>query len=192
MIKADRIIRDQAILRNKERENRRGYEINPPRGPGNTSVGSIYDCNRKHFERALKRYWDKLYVGWNPYKNDGIGCWEIWQQPSKKTPVLRYDDGDMAIWTTEYQPSDFEHWVADLPYLSYDFIGKLREMDAWENKQLAKTNDDKLEDYNTKKQHAEDENIRYVVKHNKQVFKDLLEYTQQGYDPTQFFTRRPK
>lgn len=189
-MRIDSVIKDQAILRNQEQQERRKREILLPRGPGNTVTGSIHDCNRKHFERVLKAYWDKLYVGWNPYKNDGIGCWEVWQQPSKKTPVLRYEDDSMSLWTMEYKPSDYEHWVADIPYLSYSFIYKLKAMDAWENKHLTQQADDQLDEYHEKRQKAEDDNIKYVVKHNKSLFRDLLDYTQQGYDPMQFFTRK--
>lgn len=192
MLPQDKITKNQAILRNQEREVRQKRRIDPDRGPGNTSVGSIHDCNRKHFERALRACWDKLYVGWNPYKNEGRGCWEVWQRPSKKTPVLRYHNEVTGekIYTLDFLPNDFEHWVADLDYLSYDFIGKLKEMDSWENRNLVAQHDQSLEDYNQKQQKKEDDNIKYVVRHNRQQFRDLLDYTQQGFDPLQFFTRK--
>lgn len=188
--KNDKIVRDQAILRYQEMGARRKIDYKPPQGPGNVVVGSVLDCNRSHFERLLRAYWDRLYVGWNPFKNEGNGCWEVWARPSVKTPTVSYDDGDIAIITTSYKPSDFEHWVDDLPYLNYTFINRLREMDSWQNKQLNQQTDDAVDEYKAKLEKDEDEHLKYVVKHNKSVFRDLLDYTQAGYDPVQFFTKK--
>lgn len=192
MLKADKIVKEQAILREYELANRRKREAKFTQGDGNTITGSIFDCNRKHFEKTLRDYSDRLYVGWNPLKNEGNGCWEVWHRPSKKTPVLRYYDEitGFKIYTTEYLPNDFEHWVADLPYLTYSFIGKLREMDAWDNKQLLQNADDAVDEHRIKMEKAEEENIKYVVKHNKELFRDLLDYTQQGFNPLQFFNKK--
>lgn len=194
MTKTDRIVRKMALERELALAERRKRPISLPRGPGNTCIGSVHDCSRTGFERALRAYWDKLFVGWNPYKNEGRGCWEVWQYPSKKTAVLRYDDEktNTKIYTLESVFSDYLHWVADLDYLSYSFIKKLREMDAWENKQLISGHDDKYEEHFQKLEKEEDENIKYVVKHNRTAFKDLLEYTQAGFDPLQFFTKNIK
>ncbi len=125
-------------------------------------------------------------------KNEGRGCWEVWQTPSKKTPILAYHDKNsgLKIWKTEYRPSDFEHWVADLDYLHYGFIEKLKKMDSWENKQLIADHDDKYEAHQEKVERDEDENIRQVVKENKKHFRDLLDYVQSGYEPTQFFRKK--
>lgn len=192
MIKQDQIILNQAIQRHREQEVRQKREIPIPRSFGAMSVGSIYDCNRKHFERALKAYWDKLYIGWNPLKNDGMGCWEVWQRPLRKTPVLRYFDQTtgVKIYTAEYKPNDYEHWVADLPFLTYDFIGKLRKMDSWDNKYQVSEHDDEHERHLERIENLEEENIKYVVKHNKQAFRDLLDYTQEGFNPLQFFNKK--
>lgn len=192
MLKQDLLVKNQAILRNKEREFKQKREIKLPQGPGSISVGTIYDCNRNHFERLLKAYWDKLYVGWNPFKSEGLGCWEIWQRPLKKTPVLQYHDeitGD-KIYTLEYRSSDYEHWVADLPHLSYAFIEKLKKMDSWENKNQVSDHDYEHAKYQDKLEAQENENIRNVVKDNKKHFRDLLDYVQSGYDPVQFFYRK--
>ncbi len=192
MIKSDQQIKAQAILRNEEQQARRKKEYTPIRGEGNTVIGSIHDCSRVGFEKALRAYWDKLYVGWNPFKQEGRGCWEVWQRPSKKTPILRYHNEETGekVYTLEYLPNDFEHWVADLEYLSYDFIGKLRSMDSWTNKNLTLEHDNKYDEARQKADKAEDDNIKYVVRHNKKVFRDLLDYTQAGFDPLQFFTKK--
>jgi hypothetical protein len=192
VIKADKIVKNQAILREYERADRQKREAKFPQKDGNIVVGTMYDCNRKHFERALKAYSERLYVGWNPFKKDGQGCWEVWFRPSRKTPVLRYYDEltGVKIYTAEYVPNDFEHWVADCDYLSYDFIGKLREMDSWENKQLISGHDDALQAHEDKLERQEDDNIKQIVKENKKAFRDLLDYTQSGFDPVQFFYRK--
>ncbi len=188
--KVDTLVREMAIKRELELAERRKRAINLPQGPGNTVTGSIYDCSRTGFESALRAYWDRLFVGWNPYKNAGKGCWEVWQRPSTKTPVLRYEKADTKIFTLEYVFSDYIHWVADLEYLSYDFIRKLRSMDAWENKNLTQQHDDQYEAHFAKLDKDEDENIKYVVKNNKKVFRDLLDYVQSGYNPLDFFSKK--
>jgi hypothetical protein len=127
-------------------------------------------------------------------KRGGLGCWEVWHRPTRKTAVLAYHDEEsgLKIYTAEYQPNDFEHWVADLEYLTMDFFKRLREMDAWENKHLIAQHDDKYEESLDKAEQQEEENIKYIVKHHKSAFKDLLEYTQQGFHPMTFFTDRKK
>lgn len=194
MLKADRLVLDQAIKRNKEKEYRTKREWSLPKGPGSTRIGSVFDCNRKSFERLLKDYSDRLYVGWNPFKNGGKGCWEVWHRPSQKTAVLAYYDETTGfkLYTADYQPSDFEHWVADLDYLYYGFIEKLHKMDAWENKQLISGHDDEFEKERERREKQEDEHLKYVVRHNKSVFRDLLDYTQSGINPLDFFTKNLK
>lgn len=191
MTHRDQLIKLQAIQRNREIEFRRKAYHDVPKGLGNTVVGSIHDCNRKGFEKMLRAYWDRLYVGWNPYKREGVGCWEVWARPSKKTPTLAYKDSSgLKIYTTEYRPNDFEHWVADLDYLSYGFIEKLRKMDAWENKHQASDHEYEYERAYQAAEDKEDDEIEYIVKHNRKAFRDLLDYTKQGYQPLQFFTKK--
>lgn len=192
MTRNDKLIRDQAILRNREIEARRKQERTPPQGLGNIITGSVFDCNRKHFERVLRDYSDRLYVGWNPYKKEGQGCWEIWHRPTYKTPVHRLDYQGVSYYSLEYLPNDFEHWVADLDYLDYTFISRLREMDSWENRQLVSSHDDQAEAFKDKLDRDETEQLKYVVRHNKSAFKDLLDYTQQGFNPLDFFTKNVK
>lgn len=193
-MKSDSAVKAQAIQRHVEIEARRNVTTDVPRGPGNTSIGSIFDCNRKTFERMLRSYWDRLYVGWNPYKKEGRGCWEIWQTPLRKTTKLAYHNETTGekIYTTEYRPNDFEHWVADLDYLSYAFIEKLKSMDSWENKNQVADHDYEYERQQQKLEDQEEEHLKYVVKHNKAVFRDLLDYTQSGLNPLDFFTKSTK
>lgn len=154
-----------------ETADRRNNEPKLAMGRGHVVKGHILDCNRKMFERALTAYWDRLFVGWNPYKKDGWGCWEVWQKPIKSKKL-----------------SNFEHWVADLDFLSLDFIGRLREMDAWANKDLVKSMDDKYDDIVAKAEKDEDESIKYAVRHNKKEFAKLKELAGEGYNPLWFFS----
>lgn len=188
----DKIILNQAILRHKEQEIRQKREVPIPHGSGSIVTGTIFDCNRHYFERLLKAYWSQLYVGWNPFKKQGQGCWEVWQRPIRKTAILRYDDvaSETRIFTLEYRPNDFEHWVADLDFLDVKFIDKLRKMDSWTNKSLVADHDDEFDKYHEQQEQKELDNLKYVIKHNKQAFRDLLDYTQEGFDPLQFFNKK--
>jgi len=192
MRKSDTLVKNQAILREYEIASRRKREAKFPKGEGNTVVGTIFDCNRKGFEKALRAYSDRLYLGWNPFKKDGRGCWEVWHRPSRKTATLAYHDEvtGFKLYTADYKPNDYEHWVADLDYLSYDFIQKLREMDSWENKHMIAKHDEEIDSFKQKLDREEEENIKYVVKHNRQAFRDLLDYTQQGFNPLDFFNKK--
>lgn len=145
-------------------------------GIGHIVTGSIHDCNRAYFERLLKQYWDRLFLGWNPYKKEGKGCWEVWQEPINK--------GELH---------DMEHWVADLEYLTPKFIDELRRMDSWEHKKqtglsLVDTMDRKFDDYEDVIQKKEDESIKYAIKHNKKLFRQLKDLAQEGYNPFWFFS----
>ncbi len=174
---ADKQVLAQAILRHKEREARQKREIPIPKGDGWVSKGSLHDCNRRAFQRALEAYWSKLYVGWNPMKREGRGCWEVWQQPSKKTPILEYlnEATGERIYRMEYQVNDFEHWVADLEYLSLGFIRRLREMDSWDNKQLISDHDYQHAKHQEQADEKETEAIKYLVKHERRLFRDALD-----------------
>lgn len=184
----DNLILKQAIERHKAKEIRTKREIPIPHGPGWATVGSVMDCDRKNFERLLKDYSESLYVGWNPMKRDGRGCWEVWHRPSKKTARVAYDSSDFAIITTEYVVSDFEHHVYDLDFLHYSFIEKLRRMDMWANRQFIQQMDERLKEDQDKLDRAEEESIKYASKHYKAEFKKMHEAVQAGINPFWFFS----
>lgn len=173
----DKLLRDhhvkQAILKS-ERLNR--PEPSLTKGIGLIIKGSIFDCNRDHFERVLTACWDRLFVGWNPYKLEGRGCWEVWQRPIKRTEL-----------------NDMEHWVADLPFLRLNFIEDLRRMDAWEHQKsegrsLVVDADQAHSDWEDKIEKQETESIQYAVKHNKSLFRKLKGLAADGYNPLWFFS----
>jgi len=176
MLSNDEIIKRRHVEEAYETAIRRNREPVLPKGPGHTCKGSIFDCNRKTFEKALTDYWDRLFVGWNPYKKEGRGCWEVWQRPIAKTKL-----------------SSFEHWVADLDYLDINFIKKLRSMDAWAYKektgrQLWEDDDTKALEQQIALEKQEEDSIRYAAKHYKKAFGDLKDYTQSGFNPFWFFS----
>lgn len=185
---SDKLIVSQFLAKHRQKELRRRKEIPLTIGSGSLSTGSIFDCNRKSFERALKDLDQRLYVGWNPYKNEGRGIWEVWYRPSKKTAQIEAECKDYVISVLEYRPSDMEHWVKDLDFLSYDFIRQLREMDMWENKQFAEQLDQKLVDHEKKLDKDLNDSIKYTVKHNKKEFGQLKELAEHGYNPLWFFS----
>lgn len=188
MTATDRLVLKQAIERHKAKEVRTNREIPLPQGPGWITVGSIMDCNRKNFERLLKDYSESLYVGWNPLKREGKGCWEVWHRPSKKTAVYEGEFEGIQMYSLEYKVSDFEHHVYDLDFLHYSFIEKLRRMDMWANKQFIQQMDDRLEEDQDKLDKVEEDSIKYAAKHYKAEFKKMHEAVQGGINPFWFFS----
>lgn len=173
----DKLVRDhhvkQALL--KAIRTKRP-EPDLPHGPGLAVKGSIMDCDRRLFETMLKTYWDRLFVGWNPFKMNGRGCWEVWQRPIAKSEL-----------------NDMEHWVADLPFLRLDFVKELQRMDAWEyeknhGRTLNEDMDESYDKWEEKLEKQEDESIRYAVRHNKSLFGKLKGLAQDGYNPLWFFS----
>lgn len=157
-------------------------------GPGFITRGSIFDCDRKYFERVLKTYFRELYVGWNPFKNNGAGVWEVWQKPFTKTAVKEAECRDYTLFELRDKPNDFEHHVYDLPYLTPTFIDKLREMDTWEQKRFFEAADDRQDDLEDKYDKMEEESIKYAVRHHKSLFRKLKQFAQEGYNPFWFFS----
>lgn len=157
-------------------------------GPGHANKGSIFDCNREYFERALKTYFSELYLGWNPYKNEGRGVWEVWQMPVRRKMVYQGRIDGVPLYTAEIEPNDFEHHVYDLPYLTVAFIDKLREMDSWLVKDYFRQADYKQWDQEDKEDKIEEDNIKYVVRHNKDLFGKLKGLAQDGFNPFWFFS----
>lgn len=145
-------------------------------GIGHIVTGSMYDCNRSYFERLLSNYWDRLFLGWNPFKKEGLGCWEVWQRPIRQRDL-----------------NDMEHWVADIDYLTPKFIDELRRMDAWQHKKdsgysLAEDMDREATDWEIDIEKKEDESIKYAIRHNKSLFGKLKSLAQDGYNPLWFFS----
>lgn len=159
-------------------------------GPGHVVKGSIFDCNRATFERAIKAYASNLFVGWNPYKNQEQGCWEVWAMPSKKTPIYQGSIDGHPFYSLETVPNDFEHHVYDLQYLTLDFVGKLREMDMWANRHYLDQMDQYIDDYEQELDEKLAADIKYTVKHNKSVFRKLKQFALDGLNPLWFFSDR--
>jgi hypothetical protein len=171
-----------------------------PDGWSNTGIGfvvrgSIFDCDQKYFDRVLKTYFKELYFGWNPFKNNGQGVWEVWQRPLTKTAVLQAECKSYSIVELRDLPTkdnyavyDMSYHVYDLPYLTPEFVNKLREMDAWENQRFFQDADDEQDEMEARNDRAEEESIKYAVRHHKSLFGKLKQYAQDGYNPFWFFS----
>lgn len=159
---------------------------------GRVIKGSVFDVNPKYLERALKDYDKQLYLKWNPNKREGLGMWELRRTPNEKTAVFKTDYKGVNFYELDFVENDLVHHVLDLPYLNYKVLTRLREMDAWENK-----NHISHRDYLAEKKLIQDElkyeaEIKYLVKENKKYFQDLQEYVRSGYNPAWFFTKHNK
>lgn len=154
---------------------------------GNTVQGNLFDCSKRLFIRDLKNYDKELYLKWNPKKLDGLGIWEVWRNPTKKTAIDHGEFMGGRLYTLEYKPNNFEHHVKDLDFLSYDFMNDLRKMDMWADKHYLDKLDNAYDDIEEKAELAEEESIKYAIKHNKKLFKEMHEYTKSGINPLDFF-----
>lgn len=148
------------------------------------SVGSIYDCSRKTFEQALKDKDPDLYVGWNPWGNDGHGHWEIWINPTKKTPVYKGEFEGCKIYALEYVDNGFSHLITTLPFLDLNRIADLQRMDKF----YAQKVDDAYVEELDRKEQARTQQIREYLRDHKSEMRDFKEYVRSGYDPSAFFT----
>lgn len=176
MNKNDKIVRDHHVKQALLKAIRTQRECTLPHGLGNIRVGSLFDCNRQDFEKLLTSYWDRLFVGWNPFKAEGRGCWQVWQRPIAKAEL-----------------NDMEHWVADIPYLTPKFITRLKEMDSWEHRaktglSLVESADRKNDEWTELAEKKEDELIHNAVKDHKSQFNKLKGLAQDGYNPFWFLS----
>lgn len=147
---------------------------------GRLVQGSVLDCNKKHFEKALKDYDRQLYIKWNSEKNNGLGLWEIRRKPNTKTAVPKWEYGDSIIFELQYVENDLVNHVLDVPALNYAALSRIREMDCWNTKNWV----DQFENAESTmrdKAYAENRaNLRYAVKQNKRAFSDFRELLRSG------------
>lgn len=157
-------------------------------GPtGHLVQGSIFDCNKKKFIRAIKDYDKQLYLKWNPKKNKGFGCWELRRYPSTKTPVFGGRFEGVAYYRLEHVEQDLIHHIMDMPYLTYQVVDRLKEMDAWENKRLLTDGEEEAERLIIKEEDDYRAERQYQVKQDKKYWKEYLELVRSGYNPFWFF-----
>lgn len=154
---------------------------------GNTIEGHVLDVRKEPFLRALKDLDSRLYIKWNPEKNAGNGCWEIRIKPTKKVPVYKTTLNGVKYFELEYVEDNLIHHILDVPCLNYRVITRLREMDAYAQKDWLENMDYQAEKALIEKENKADAERRYLVKENKKYFRELQELVQSGYNPFSFF-----
>jgi hypothetical protein len=183
----DQLVKQQFLNKVRQTETRRKHPVKIHIGEGSLCKGSVMDCSHKTFSEALHFYDKRLYYGWNPYKREGRGVWEVWYEPSYLTAVQDNNLEGYPFFQLVRIANDFEHHVKDLEFLNLDFIRQLGEMDMWKNKSFAKDLDEKIDTHEKKLEKELSESIKYTVKHNKKEFGQLKELAEHGYNPFWFF-----
>lgn len=146
---------------------------------GNLIVGHVLDVDKTHLERALRFYDSQLYLKWNPKKNEGNGLWELRRRPNEKTLVVKTMFNGSKIGILEYVESDLINHVLDIPFLNYDILNKLRQMDTWENFKGSRGYSNDM-DY---KRDKHDENAylelersqKYRARHDRKLYAEIRE-----------------
>lgn len=157
---------------------------------GSVVQGSVLDMNKKYFCEKLKQYDPRLYLKWNPKKRKGHGVWEIRIKPSKPTLVYHGEFMGQELCSLEYIESDMIHHVLDVNVLNMQVFNKLREMDAWENKNLIAEGDYEAERQLIKQELQQDEERLRMIRENKKYFRELHEVARSGVNPASLFFGR--
>lgn len=161
-------------------------------GFGRVVQGSVLDINKEYFCEKLKQYDKRLYLKWNPNKRGGRGIWEIRITPTKKTRIEHGEFQGAQLGTLEYVESDLIHHVLDVPILGMHVFNKLREMDAWENKNLIAEGDYEAERRLIKQELQQDEDRLHMIRENKKYFRELHAAAKSGINPASLFFGRYK
>lgn len=147
---------------------------------GKVVTGHVLDCNKKHLEKALKDYDKQLYLKWNPDKANKVGMWEVRRKPNQKTAWPMWELGDSIVFDLKYVENDIENHVMDVPFLNYNILKRIKEMDTW-------VVHDYVNDLEYREQKAKDKayddnraELRYAIKHNKRAMRDLQELAKSG------------
>lgn len=171
---------EQASLRNNNIPIDRLF----PRGMGSIVKGSVFDVNRKSFERALKAVDPELFLIWNPFEAKGEGSWQVWINPLEKSLISQGG----GYYTLEYRLLPVAHHIANLPYLHYTFIDKIKQSRA--------TVQDILDqDYEARRKLVKNEasardDKRAAVREDRKYWKVFKDYVASGYNPLWFFDHK--
>lgn len=147
---------------------------------GKIITGHVLDCNPRGVERALQRHDKNLYVKWNPDKLQGYGCWEVRMRPTQYSVKRVYDWTDHAIIHLDYVESDMLHHVKDVPFMNYDVVKQIKDMDTWQYDSFV----DEIERQEMEREHTyrqkNREELRYKLRHNRSLARDLQNAVLQG------------
>lgn len=153
---------------------------------GKLITGHILDCDKDSLERELKFYDAQLYLRWNTKKRKGYGQWEVRRKPDQTTNVFQGMVGSAKLFTVEYREIDIVNHVLDLPYLSRNTLGKLKQMDTWGKVgNFAKNLEYEEATHRQKEEKAALQDLKYNVKQYKKEWRDFAQFVSQGGNPGQ-------
>lgn len=152
---------------------------------GNLIKGNVLDASVGPLVERLRDYDPLLFVRWDPRKLRGWGCWSVMRQPEMKTvkrsqnPIMLqtgkivppvqgdiYEFEGFTILDPKFHEMSLINHVLDVPYLNYQILDKLKEMDMWnqEGGGYKGKNITKMADYN---------NAKHLDKVEDKALKDL-------------------
>lgn len=145
--------------------------------------GHVLDANRELVEAQIKAYDPMLYLKYEARK----GCWEIRRKvTAKRSFKLTEHNGKNVFFLIEHE-TEFVNHITDVPYLHYDIVKRLKEMDVWANPNYLdemEYNNKRNQELGREKNRAE---LRYNLKHNKKAAQYLKEYALAGKNPLKLF-----
>jgi hypothetical protein len=147
---------------------------------GHTIIGHVRDTDKKTLERQLQDYDKQLYIKWNPKKRQGLGVWEIRRKPDEKSKVFKTEWNGYKIFELEYAEIDLVHQVLDVPFLSYEVLGKIRSMDAWNDKNFVANLDYKGAVHKAETDRKAREELTYEIKQHKKEWRDFATFIAEG------------
>lgn len=155
---------------------------------GNTIRGHVLDCSVGPLVERLRDYDPQLYVRWDDKKLRGWGCWSVRRRPNTKTVKESVVYGGNTYHIVDYVENNFENHVLDVPFLNYQILEKLKQMDTWRHSNYGQNfmgaMDSKAEDHAEKAKQAALQERRYELRQQKTMVRDLMDYTLSGGDPS--------
>lgn len=159
---------------------------------GRTVRGSVWDWPLWKITKEVQRIEPRLYFKWNPEKNEGRGIWELRIHPTKKTAVNQGWVGEALLFTVEYVENPLEHHIKDFEVINGRVIDWLHEHDTQKDKFWTQKLDEAYVSAIDSADKKNAENRKYIAKHYKKEFRQLLDLTQSGYDPMGWAYHKPK
>lgn len=148
--------------------------------------GHVLDVAQAPLEKKLKDYDAKLYLKWNSKKLKGNGVWELRRRPDMKEVVDIIEYQGASFVKIDWHENNFVSHVLDVPYLNYDLLTRLKEMDTW-NKGIQAHNvaaqaERNLDYHEAQLKEKHRQEMVYQAKQYKKEFKDLREHLLNGGD----------
>ena len=158
-------------------------------GPtGKVSQGHVLDCAMGPLKEKLRDLDEQLYIKWNPKKLKGWGLWEVRRRPNYKMVKETVEFGGNTYHQIDYIENNFEHHILDVPFLNYDIITKLKQIDTWANSDKGRNFNDQMDSKAASFEEAGKAKAlaerQYELKQQKSMVRDLMDYTLGGGDPS--------